>query len=67
EALQRWVPDSGKTDPTLQCWRPITDAIRDFPAKTLRRKVYYFRTLRTWRLCALAGNIPTPLRLCRAI
>ena len=23
EALQRWVPDSGKTDPALQYWRPI--------------------------------------------
>src|SRR5512135_2672302 len=23
EALQRWVPDSGKTDPALQYWQPL--------------------------------------------
>jgi 5-methyltetrahydropteroyltriglutamate--homocysteine methyltransferase len=28
EALQRWVPDSGKTDPALQYWRPITERLR---------------------------------------
>jgi len=28
EALQRWVPDSGKTDPALQYWRPIADRLR---------------------------------------
>lgn len=39
EALQRWVPDSGKTDPALQYWRPIADAKRDYPAKAQRRKV----------------------------
>jgi methionine synthase II (cobalamin-independent) len=39
EALQRWVPDSGKTDPALQYWRPIVDAESDTPAKAQRRKV----------------------------
>jgi 5-methyltetrahydropteroyltriglutamate--homocysteine methyltransferase len=28
EALQRWVPDSGKTDPALQYWRPISERLR---------------------------------------
>lgn len=28
EALQRWVPDSGKTDPALQYWRPIASRLR---------------------------------------
>ncbi len=28
EALQRWVPDSGKTDPALQYWRPIVERLR---------------------------------------
>jgi 5-methyltetrahydropteroyltriglutamate--homocysteine methyltransferase len=37
EALQRWVPHSGKTDPALQYWRPIADVKRDFPAKAQRR------------------------------
>jgi 5-methyltetrahydropteroyltriglutamate--homocysteine methyltransferase len=27
-ALQRWVPDSQKTDPALQYWRPITERLR---------------------------------------
>jgi methionine synthase II (cobalamin-independent) len=28
EPLQRWVPDSGKTDPALQYWRPIIERLR---------------------------------------
>jgi 5-methyltetrahydropteroyltriglutamate--homocysteine methyltransferase len=28
EALQRWQPDSAKTDPALQYWRPIVERIR---------------------------------------
>ena len=28
EALQRWLPDSGKTDPALQYWRPIAERLR---------------------------------------
>ena len=28
EALQRWVPDSGKTDPALQYWRPVSERLR---------------------------------------
>jgi 5-methyltetrahydropteroyltriglutamate--homocysteine methyltransferase len=28
EALQRWVADSGKTDPALQYWRPISERLR---------------------------------------
>ena len=39
EALQRWVADSGKTDPALQYWRPIADAKRDYPAKGRARPV----------------------------
>jgi 5-methyltetrahydropteroyltriglutamate--homocysteine methyltransferase len=27
-ALQRWVPDSQKTDPALQYWRPISERLR---------------------------------------
>jgi methionine synthase II (cobalamin-independent) len=37
EALQRWVPDSGKTDPASQYWRPISDVAGDYPAKAPRR------------------------------
>ena len=37
EALQRWVPDSQKTDPALQYWRPIAEATRYYPAKAQRR------------------------------
>ena len=33
EALQRWQPDSAKTDPALQYWRPIAEATRYYPAK----------------------------------
>ena len=28
EALKRWQPDSAKTDPALQYWRPIADRLR---------------------------------------
>jgi 5-methyltetrahydropteroyltriglutamate--homocysteine methyltransferase len=28
EALQRWQPDSAKTDPALQYWRPIVERLR---------------------------------------
>lgn len=28
EALQRWQPDSAKTDPALQYWRPIVNRLR---------------------------------------
>jgi 5-methyltetrahydropteroyltriglutamate--homocysteine methyltransferase len=28
EAMQRWVPDSGKTDPALQYWQPIAERLR---------------------------------------
>jgi 5-methyltetrahydropteroyltriglutamate--homocysteine methyltransferase len=28
QALQRWQPDSAKTDPKLQYWRPITQRLR---------------------------------------
>jgi methionine synthase II (cobalamin-independent) len=28
EALQRWQPDSAKTDPALQYWRPIAERLR---------------------------------------
>ena len=28
EALQRWQPDSAKTDPALQYWRPISERLR---------------------------------------
>ena len=27
-ALQRWVPDSGKSDPALQYWRPLAERLR---------------------------------------
>jgi len=28
DALQRWQPDSAKTDPALQYWRPLADRVR---------------------------------------
>ena len=37
EALQRWQPDSAKTDPALQYWRAIAEATRYYPAKAQRR------------------------------
>ena len=68
EALQRWVPDSGKTDPAMQYWRPLADAKRDYPAKAQRREVLNTRSiLRTLRLCAFARNNPISLRLCSTI
>ncbi len=39
EALQLWVPDSGKTDPALHYLRPIAEATENYPAKHALSKV----------------------------
>ena len=53
EALQRWVPDSGKTDPALQYWRPITERLR------LARN----KPLEEWRLAAQLTQRPVKMTL----
>jgi 5-methyltetrahydropteroyltriglutamate--homocysteine methyltransferase len=53
EALQRWQPDSVKTDPTLQYWRPIVDRLR------LARNV----PLHEWRLASAITNKPVKVTL----
>ena len=60
EALQRWVPDSGKTDPALQYWRPITQRLnlaRNVPleewrfASALTKKPVKVTLIATDRIC----------------
>ena len=53
EALQRWVPDSGKTDPALQYWRPITERLR------LARNV----PLEEWRFASALTKKPVKVTL----
>ena len=52
-ALQRWVPDSGKTDPALQYWRPIASRLR------LARNV----PLREWRSASVLTDRPVKATL----
>jgi len=60
EALQRWVPDSGKTDPALQYWRPLAERLRlarNVPlnewrfASTLTKKAVKVTIIATDRIC----------------
>jgi 5-methyltetrahydropteroyltriglutamate--homocysteine methyltransferase len=60
EALQRWVPDSGKSDPALQYWRPIVERLhldRNVPleewryAAALTRKPLKVTLIATDRIC----------------
>ncbi len=53
EALQRWQPDSAKTDPALQYWRPIAQQLR------LARNV----PLSEWRSASTLTNKPVKVTL----
>ena len=53
EALQRWVPDSGKTDPALQYWRPLAGRLR------LARNV----PLEEWRFASALTQKPVKVTL----
>jgi 5-methyltetrahydropteroyltriglutamate--homocysteine methyltransferase len=53
EALQRWVPDSGKADPALQYWRPIVERLR------LARNV----PLEEWRFASALTKKPVKVTL----
>jgi methionine synthase II (cobalamin-independent) len=53
EPLQRWVPDSGKTDPALQYWRPISERLR------LERNV----PLHEWRSASALTTKPVKVTL----
>ena len=53
EALQRWVPDSQKSDPALQYWRPIVERLR------LARNV----PLEEWRFAAALTSKPVKVTL----
>jgi methionine synthase II (cobalamin-independent) len=53
EALQRWQPDSAKTDPALQYWRPIAERLR------LARNV----PLSEWRSASTLTNKPVKVTL----
>ena len=53
EALQRWQPDSAKTDPQLQYWRPIAARLR------LQKN----RPLAEWRFAAELTQQPVKITL----
>lgn len=53
EALQRWQPDSAKTDPALQYWRPIAERLR----------LADNRPLAEWRYAAQLTNKPVKITL----
>lgn len=53
EALQRWQPDSAKTDPALQYWRPISE----------RLHVAENRPLVEWRYAAQLTTKPVKITL----
>ena len=53
EALQRWQPDSAKTDPALQYWRPISDRLR----------LGQNRPFEEWRLAASLTKKPLKVTL----
>jgi 5-methyltetrahydropteroyltriglutamate--homocysteine methyltransferase len=53
EALQRWQPDSAKTDPALQYWRPISERLR----------VAENRPLKEWRYAAQLTTKPVKITL----
>ncbi len=53
EALQRWQPDSAKTDPALQYWRPIIERLR----------LVDNRPLAEWRYAAQLTKKPVKITL----
>jgi len=53
KALQRWVPDSQKTDPALQYWRPISGRLR------LAQNI----PLMEWRSAAALASKPVKVTL----
>lgn len=53
EAMQRWVSDSGKIDPTLQYWRPIADRL------SLAQNI----PLHEWRSASALTNKPVKVTL----
>jgi 5-methyltetrahydropteroyltriglutamate--homocysteine methyltransferase len=53
EALQRWQPDSAKTDPALQYWRPISERLR----------LAENRPLTEWRYAAQLTKKPVKITL----
>lgn len=53
QALQRWHPDSAKTDPKLQYWRPITQRLR----------LNENQPLKEWRFAAKLTNKPVKVSL----
>jgi 5-methyltetrahydropteroyltriglutamate--homocysteine methyltransferase len=53
KALQRWQPDSAKTDPQLQYWRPIVERLR------LKEN----RPLSEWRFAAALAEKPVKVTL----
>lgn len=53
EALQRWQPDSAKTDPALQYWRPFIDQLR----------LAHNRPLAEWRYAAQLTEKPVKITL----
>jgi 5-methyltetrahydropteroyltriglutamate--homocysteine methyltransferase len=53
EALQRWQPDSAKTDPALQYWRPIIEQLR----------LAHNRPLTEWRYAAQLTKKPVKITL----
>jgi 5-methyltetrahydropteroyltriglutamate--homocysteine methyltransferase len=53
EALQRWQPDSAKTDPKLQYWRTITQRLR----------LHENQPLKEWRFAAKLTNKPVKVSL----
>jgi methionine synthase II (cobalamin-independent) len=53
DALQRWQPDSAKTDPALQYWRPISERLRLATNKPLEE----------WRLAAKLTEKPVKVTM----
>jgi 5-methyltetrahydropteroyltriglutamate--homocysteine methyltransferase len=53
EVLQRWQPDSAKTDPALQYWRPIVERLR----------LAHNRPLAEWRYAARRVKKPVKITL----
>ena len=51
--LQRWQPDSAKTDPALQYWRPIVERLR----------LAHNRPLAEWRYAAARAKTPVKITL----
>jgi len=57
EALQRWVPDSGKTDPALQYWRPLAERLR--LARNVPLEEWRFASALTQKPVKVTSSPPT--------